>query len=81
MPSVSLICTQESFRPSASAQVQWLDWEPDYHLAEVSWLAERFPLTRADWEQNRAEGFRYSALVEQEKIAALAAVWTYSDTH
>jgi predicted GNAT family acetyltransferase len=38
-------------------------------------------LSREDWEQNRTEGFRYCAIVEQEAIAALAAVWTYSETH
>jgi predicted GNAT family acetyltransferase len=38
-------------------------------------------LSREDWEQNRAEGFRYCAIVEREAIAALAAVWTYSETH
>jgi predicted GNAT family acetyltransferase len=38
-------------------------------------------LERVDWEQNRAEGFRYCAIVEQETIAALAAVWAYSETH
>ena len=38
-------------------------------------------MERVDWEQNRADGFRYCAIVEQEAIAALAAVWTYSQTH
>jgi len=38
-------------------------------------------LSREDWEQNRADGFRYCAIVEHEAIAALAAVWTYSETH
>jgi predicted GNAT family acetyltransferase len=38
-------------------------------------------LSREDWEQNRAEGFRYCAIVEHGAIAALAAVWTYSQTH
>jgi predicted GNAT family acetyltransferase len=38
-------------------------------------------LSREDWEQNRTEGFRYCAIIEQEAIAALAAVWTYSQTH
>ena len=44
-------------------------------------LAPGPPLERVDWEQNRADGFRYCAIVEQEAIAALAAVWTYSQTH
>jgi predicted GNAT family acetyltransferase len=38
-------------------------------------------LSREDWEQNRAEGFRYCAIVEHEAITALAAVWTYSETY
>ncbi len=81
MSSVSLLCTSASFRPHVCSQVRWLEWELDYPLAEAYWQAEGFPLTREDWEQNRAEGFRYCAIVEQETIAALAAVWTYSETH
>jgi ribosomal protein S18 acetylase RimI-like enzyme len=80
MPYVSLICTHASFRPSDCSRVRWLDWENDYPLAEAYWPKE-YPLTPEDWKQNRAEGFRYCAIVEHEAIAALAAVWTYSETH
>ena len=38
-------------------------------------------MSREDWQQNRLDGFRYCAIVEQEAIVALAAVWTYSPTH
>jgi predicted GNAT family acetyltransferase len=57
-----------------------LDWENDYPLARAYWPQDP-PLLREDWEQNRAEGFRYCAIVEHGAIAALAAVWTYSQTH
>ena len=79
MTYCSLICTLESFRPSDCSRVHWLDWENDYPLARAYW-PENPPLEYVDWEQNRAEGFRYCAIVEQEAIVALAAVWTYSQT-
>ncbi len=80
MTYCSLICTHESFRPSDCSRVRWLDWEQDYPLAQAYWPQDP-PLTREDWEQNRANGFHYCAIVEHEAIAALAAVWTYSETH
>lgn len=80
MAYCSLICTLDSFRPGDCSRVRWLDWENDYLLARAYWPQDP-PLSREDWAQNRAEGFRYCAIVEQEAIAALAAVWTYSQTH
>lgn len=80
MAYCSLICTQDSFRPSDYSRVRWLDWENNYPLARAYWPQDP-PLSREDWEQNRSDGFRYCAIVEQEVIAALAAVWTYSPTH
>lgn len=80
MTYCSLICTPESFRSSDCSRVRWLDWENDYPLARAYWPQDP-PLSREDWEQNRADGFRYCAIVEQEAIAALAAVWTYLETH
>lgn len=80
MAYCSLICTSESFRPRDCSRVRWLDWENDYPLARAYWPQDP-PLSPEDWEQNRADGFRYCAIVEQEAIAALAAVWTYSPTH
>jgi ribosomal protein S18 acetylase RimI-like enzyme len=76
----SLICTPDSFRPSDCSRVRWLDLENDYPLARAYWPQDP-PLSREDWEQNRADGFHYCAIVEHEAIAALAAVWTYSQTH
>jgi RimJ/RimL family protein N-acetyltransferase len=80
MAYCSLICTPDSFRPTDCSRVRWLDWENDYPLARAYWPLDP-RLSKEDWEQNRAEGFRYCAIVEQEAIAALAAVWTYSPTH
>lgn len=81
MSSASLLCIPASVHPGNCSRVRWLDREPDYPLAAAYWLAEGFPFAREDWEQNHAEGFRYCAIVEQGTIAALAAVWTYSDTY
>jgi RimJ/RimL family protein N-acetyltransferase len=80
MMRISLICTHESFRPVDCSRVRWLDWENDYPLAAAYWPKE-YPLMPADWQQNRADGFRYCAIIEQAAIAALAAVWAYSETH
>ena len=77
---VSLICTRASFRPIDCSRVRWLDWVQHYPLAAAYW-PEEFALLPEDWEQNRADGFRYCAIVEDGAIAALAAVWTYSNTH
>jgi len=76
---IELICTGASFRPADCSRVRWLDWEDDYPLAAAYWPAE-YPLGFADWVQNRDEGFRYCAIVEHGAIAALAAVWTYSQS-
>lgn len=80
MAYCSLICTPDSFRPTDCSRVRWLDWENDYPLARAYWSQDP-PLAQEDWEQNHADGFRYCAIVEQEAIAALAAVWMYSQTH
>src|SRR5215467_8851693 len=80
MTYCSLICTPESFRPRDCSSVRWLDWENDYSLARSYWPQDP-PLSRHNWLQNRAEGLCYCAIVEQGTIAALAAVWTYSETH
>jgi ribosomal protein S18 acetylase RimI-like enzyme len=80
MAHCSLICTPDAFRPTDCSRVRWLDWENDYPLALAYWPQDS-PLSQEDWEQNSADGFRYCAIVEHEAIAALAAVWTYSQTH
>ncbi len=80
MAYCSLICTLDSFRPADCSRVRWLDWENDYPLARAYW-PQYSPLSRKDWEQNRADDFRYCAIVEHGAIVALAAVWTYSPTH
>jgi ribosomal protein S18 acetylase RimI-like enzyme len=80
MAYCSLICTPDSFRSTDCSRVRWLAWENDYPLARAYWSQDP-PLSREDWEQNRLDGFRYCAMVEQGTIAALAAVWTYSETH
>jgi hypothetical protein len=63
MTYCSLICTPESFRSSDCSRVRWLDWENDYPLSRAYWPQDP-PLERVDWEENRADGFRYCAIVE-----------------
>ncbi len=37
------------------------------------------PLSRHDWEEAHEQGYRYCAIVEDGEIAALGAVWRYSE--
>jgi predicted GNAT family acetyltransferase len=58
--------------------VRWLDWDQDYPLARAFWPPD-FPLTQEVWEEARALGYRYYAIVEGDEIASIAAEWRYSD--
>ena len=75
---VKLVCTVEQFRPCSTARVRWLDWDRDYSLAEAFWPVQ-FPLTRKIWDEAREMGYRYCAIVEEGRIASLAAEYRYSD--
>jgi len=77
--SIEYECTQETFRPQPSAAVRWLDWDQDYALAQRMWPLE-WPLTPEAWQEARAEKFTYCAVVENQAIQSMAAVWKYCDT-
>jgi ribosomal protein S18 acetylase RimI-like enzyme len=75
---VRLRCTREQFRPSASDRVRWLDWDRDYVLASAFWPPD-LPLTRETWDEARVLGYHYCAIVEDDKVASIAAEWRYAD--
>jgi hypothetical protein len=72
-------CTRQTFRPSLSTLVRWLDWDQDYALAQAMWPASS-PLTQEIWREARRQKYTYCALIEGQQIQAMAAVWKYSDT-
>jgi GNAT superfamily N-acetyltransferase len=79
-PWVSLECTSETFVPVLDPRVRWLDEEADFALAREAWEARGVPMTLADWGEAHGRGFRYCGIVEDERLVAVAAAWTYSPT-
>jgi GNAT superfamily N-acetyltransferase len=79
-PAVSLVCTSDTFVPAADPRVRWLDQDTDFPLARESWAAKGIWMTRADWDEWHRHGYRYCGIVEDQRLVALAAVWTYSPT-
>ncbi len=79
MISIEYECTRQTFRPWPNASVRWLDWERDYELARSMW-PETSPLSPENWEENRRENFTYCAVVVDQELLAMAAVWKYCET-
>jgi len=76
---VSLVCTPTTYRRSDTSGVRWLDRDADYELAGSIWPSE-MPLLRCGWEDAHAAGYRYCALLEEDRVVSIAAEWRYSDT-
>ncbi|HLO29883.1 MAG TPA: GNAT family N-acetyltransferase [Anaerolineales bacterium] len=72
---VSYECTPQGFQAVSSYPVRWLEWEEDYSLVARFWPEQ----TPNGWYAARQEGFQYCAVIEQNQIRALAAVWRYSE--
>lgn len=83
MEYLNLTCTRDTFRPSLTSDVRWLDWEADSERARALWSSDGHTFTDKEWEElwagARSEGYRYCAVIEGEAIASVAAVWRYSD--
>lgn len=77
-PAVNLNCTRETFHPVQNHPVRWLDWEADFTRAQ-EFAPEKAPLTRKIWDDSRRDGYRFCAIIEDEKIIAWAAAWRYSE--
>lgn len=73
---VNLECVAATFRLRQPHAVRWLDVEADYPLARDFWA---FPISPEDWRGFRDEGYQYCAVVEDQRIISIAAVWRYSD--
>jgi hypothetical protein len=79
-PIVSLECTSDTFAPTPHPQVRWLDRESDFALVREMWEAKGIPVTRADWDDWHRQGYRYGGIVEDQRLASVAAAWAYSPT-
>jgi predicted GNAT family acetyltransferase len=83
MEYYKMVCSREAFRPRLAASVRWLDWESDSDLARDLWSSGGSTYSDEEWEtlwsEARAEGYRYCAVIEDDKIVSRAAVWRYSD--
>ena len=75
---MKLICDMGTFRPADTSKVRWLDWEADFTLAQQFW-PPGVPLSKQDWQQARKDGYRYGAILEEGRIAAIAAERRFSE--
>ena len=72
-------CSRESFRPARCETVRWLDCKSDWPLMQALWQASGFAADKDDWIKAHDDGYEYCAVVDNDEIAAIAAVWRYSD--
>ena len=79
-PVVSLACTSETFVPAPDPRVRWLDRDVDFVLAREAWGSKGMRIARSDWQDWHRQVFRYCGIVEDQRLVAVAAVWTYSPT-
>ncbi len=76
---MKFFCTKQSFTPTNTRRVRWLDQNADFPLARNYWALFGQPLTRQTWDQVHDElGYRYAAIVENGHILSCAAVWCFS---
>jgi ribosomal protein S18 acetylase RimI-like enzyme len=76
---VGLVCTTESFSPADHASVRWLDRHADYPLVREAWERRGGPPSREEWLSWWDEGYEFCAVVEGDRIQAVAAAWRCSD--
>lgn len=81
VPTVWYVCTKDPFRPEIKHPVRWLDWEEDYAIARKRWTSLDSEAFREMWSGARKEGYEFAAVVDGEKLVAIAAVYRYSETH
>jgi GNAT superfamily N-acetyltransferase len=77
---VSFECTPGTFIPVPDLRVRWLDQESDVELVRGMWETKGIPVTPADWDDWHRQGYHYCGIVEDGRLAAVAAVWAYSPT-
>jgi len=78
MQTLRFTCNKATFVAHECAAVRWLDWDADFEMAQPFWPTG-IPFDRQDWEEARRAGYRYCAVVEGNRIVAMAAVYRFSD--
>ena len=79
-PWVRFVCTPETFAKVDYSRVRWLDMDADYPLMREAWEVRGLAPAREDCLSWRDQGYEYCALVEDERILAIAAAWRRSPT-
>lgn len=68
------IMTKENFRPFLLEGIRWLVLEGDFELMKEFWN-----MNQDDWNKARELGYTYCAIIVENRIASVAAVWKYSE--
>lgn len=76
---IYLECTQQDFIPGDYSGVLWLEPGRSYPLAQSYWSAFGQDLAESTWRQAHDYGYQYAAVLQHEKIIAMAGVWRFSD--
>jgi RimJ/RimL family protein N-acetyltransferase len=74
---IEYTCTHEAFKPDTGYPVRWLDVERDYDLVRAFWSKESL---LDEWRSFKCMGYTYAAVIEDDAIVSLAAVWACSDS-
>jgi RimJ/RimL family protein N-acetyltransferase len=69
-------CTHATFRPDLRHPVRWIGVEADYARVRAYWPDE---LPREEWYSFADMGYTYAAVLEQDVIVAMGAVWHWSE--
>lgn len=76
---IEMFCTRETFRTCHSDNVRWwTNWEEYYAVAEGVWSIGAV-LPRWEWDEDAVQGFQFCGSFEGDQLAAMGAVWRYSD--
>jgi len=78
VPCVHYECTKDTFRPDIKHPVRWVDWDQDSEIARMRWEMEPEAF-REMWTGARRDGYEFCAIVNGEKLIAVAAVYRYSE--
>jgi predicted GNAT family acetyltransferase len=79
MELVYFTCTEQDLVPIATTPVRWLAPDADYELAEAYWRAHGQNLGRSTWLTAHEVGYRYCAIIENDRAVSIAGVWKFSD--
>jgi RimJ/RimL family protein N-acetyltransferase len=77
---VKLSCTKETFIPSDLNQVQWLQKESGYEIAQWYWQQLLSPLSYNTWLSAYEYNFQYAVIMKAGKPVSCAGVWRFSES-